>query len=90
MDGVNRELKPPDPRSEDIFQLSDAERESFGIKMLPSSLREALNHLEKDEVIRDAIGSKLIDAFIRVKRDEWIEYVNYTITSWEWSKYHSF
>ncbi|MHA2192073.1 MAG: glutamine synthetase family protein [Candidatus Thorarchaeota archaeon] len=90
MDGVNRELNPPDPRSEDIFHLTDSERESFGIKMLPSSLREALNHLERDEVIRDAIGSKLIDAFIRVKRDEWTEYVNYTITSWEWSKYHSF
>jgi glutamine synthetase len=90
MDGVNQELKPPDPRSEDIFHLSDAERESFGIKMLPSSLREALDHLEEDEVIRDAIGSKLIEAFIRVKRDEWREYVNYAITGWEWSKYHSF
>ncbi|MFX1271552.1 MAG: glutamine synthetase family protein [Promethearchaeota archaeon] len=90
MDGVNKEMKPPDPRSEDIFHLSDAERESFGIKMLPSSLREALDHLEKDEVIRNAIGSKLIDAFIREKRDEWREYVNYAITGWEWSKYHSF
>ncbi|MFW9803163.1 MAG: glutamine synthetase family protein [Candidatus Thorarchaeota archaeon] len=90
MDGVNQEMKPPDPRSEDIFHLSDTERESFGIKMLPSSLREALDHLEKDEVVRDAIGSKLIDAFIRVKRDEWREYVNYAITGWEWSKYHSF
>jgi glutamine synthetase len=90
MDGVNQEMKPPDPRSEDIFRLSDSERASFGIKMLPSSLREALNYLERDEVIRDAIGSELIEAFIRVKRDEWREYVNYAITNWEWSKYHSF
>ncbi|MFW9889363.1 MAG: glutamine synthetase family protein [Candidatus Thorarchaeota archaeon] len=90
MDGVNQEMKPPDPRNEDIFHLSDAERASIGIKMLPSSLREALNHLERDEIIRDAIGSELIDAFIHVKRDEWREYVNYAITSWEWSKYHSF
>jgi glutamine synthetase len=90
MDGVNQEMKPPEPRTEDIFNLTDAERESFGIKMLPSSLREALDHLEKDKVIRDAIGSKLLDAFIRVKRDEWRDYVNYAITAWEWSKYHSF
>ncbi len=90
MDGVNRELQPPEPRSEDIFHLTDDERETFGIKMLPSSLREALIHLERDEVIRDGIGSRLIDAFIRIKHDEWREYVNYAVTGWEWSKYHSF
>ncbi|MFW9966645.1 MAG: glutamine synthetase family protein [Candidatus Thorarchaeota archaeon] len=90
MDGVNRELKPPEPRTEDIFHLSDAERESLGIKMLPITLWEAIGHLERDEVIRDAIGSKLTDAFIRIKRDEWREYVNYAVTGWEWSKYHSF
>ncbi len=87
MDGVNRKLTPPDPRSEDIFQLSEDERESLGIKMLPTALDEALDCLEADSVICDAIGKDIVDNFVKLKREEWRNYTSHIVTDWEWEMY---
>ena len=87
MDGVNRKLTPPDPRSEDIFHLSDAEREKLGIKMLPTTLEAALDNLEADSVICEAIGKDILDSFVKLKREEWRKYTNQIVTDWEWEMY---
>jgi glutamine synthetase len=87
MDGVNRKLTPPEPRSEDIFALSDADRKRLGIKMLPTNLDEALDCLEADSVIIEALGPKIASAHIKLKRKEWQEYISYMISDWEWEKY---
>jgi len=87
MDGVNRKLIPPDPRSEDVFALSDEERENLGITELPSNLGEALDALEKDTIITDALGKDIITKFISIKRSEWNHYLSETITEWEWETY---
>ncbi|NHJ13270.1 MAG: glutamine synthetase [Candidatus Thorarchaeota archaeon] len=90
MDGIENNLVPPDPSSEDIFAMSDEERERLGIESLPTNLGEALNELEKDDVIRKALGSELTDAYIKIKRSEWREYTNSTVTIWEWKTYHGY
>ena len=87
MDGINRKLVPPEPRSEDIFVMSDKERAKHGIKMLPSSLKEALDCLEADSVILDAIGPDIARNYIKLKREEWNHYSNHIVTEWEWEKY---
>ena len=87
MDGVNRKLSPPEPRSEDIFHLSEAEREKIGIKMLPTALDEALDCLEADDVICEAIGKDILENFVRIKRKEWREYTSHIVTDWEWEMY---
>lgn len=89
MDGIENDLSPPDPRSEDIFALSDEERMSLAIESLPANLGEALEELKKDEVIRKALGKEMVDTYVRIKRDEWREYTNSIVTLWEWKKYHS-
>ncbi|MHA2058238.1 MAG: glutamine synthetase family protein [Candidatus Thorarchaeota archaeon] len=87
MDGVNRKLSPPDPRSEDIFLLSDDEREKLGIEVLPTSLETALDSLEADSVIGEAIGQDILKSFVKLKRKEWREYTNHIVTDWEWEMY---
>jgi glutamine synthetase len=87
MDGVNRKLAPPEPRSEDIFGLSDEEREKLGIKMLPATLNEALDSLEADKVICEAVGKDISKNFVNLKRKEWREYTNRIVTDWEWEMY---
>jgi len=87
MDGVNRKLAPPEPRSEDIFALSDEEREKLGIKMLPATLNEALDSLEADKVICEAVGKDILKNFVNLKRKEWREYTNRIVTDWEWEMY---
>jgi glutamine synthetase len=86
-DGINRKLVPPEPRSEDIFEMSDEERETLGIKTLPTSLKEALDCLETDPVIMDAIGPDIAKNFIKLKREEWNQYANHIVTDWEWDMY---
>jgi glutamine synthetase len=87
MDGVNRKLTPPNPRREDIFNLSDDEREKLGIKMLPTTLEAALDSLEADSVICEAIGQDILESFVKLKRKEWREYTSHIVTDWEWEMY---
>ena len=87
MDGIKRKLTPPEPRSEDIFHMTDDERAENNIKMLPSNLREALDCLEADSVILDAIGPDIARNYINLKRNEWNQYSNHIVTDWEWDMY---
>jgi glutamine synthetase len=87
MDGINRKLAPPEPRSEDIFTLTDDERAKYDITMLPTSLEEALDCLEADPVIMEALGVGIAQAHIKLKRAEWRDYVSHIVSNWEWIKY---
>ena len=55
--------------------------------MLPASLNEALDCLEADSVICDAIGRDIMNNFVSLKRKEWHEYTNQIVTDWEWDMY---
>jgi glutamine synthetase len=56
-----------------------------GIKTLPQSLDDALDHFEADPVIRDALGP-IADEFLRLKRDEWRAY-HAQVGAWEIQRY---
>ena len=71
LDGVRRRLEPPEPVLVDPGDLGDAERQRLGIRRYPANLREALDNLEKDPVLIDALGPLLASAFLAVKRLEW-------------------
>lgn len=88
MDGIERKLNPPEPVTGDVFKMTNAERGNLGIKMLPPSLNDAIDCLEKDKIILGAIGMSLAETFIEIKRAEWEEYLREAITDWEWQKYH--
>ena len=58
------------PRSTDPDALSEAERQRRGIRRLPATLGEALDALERDDVLRDALGEVLAREYLLVKRSE--------------------
>ncbi len=87
MDGVNRKIAPPEPRSEDIFTFSKDQMEAYGIKALPKNLGEALIALKNDDVIRNALGEEIMQKFIDLKMSEWEDYVGEVVTNWEWETY---
>ncbi len=87
MNGVEKKMKPPKPLNNvNIYSLSFEERVAMGIRQLPGSLLEALNELEKDEVIKNSLGSDMYGAFMRAKRAEWDEY-RVSVTDWEKQRY---
>ena len=86
LDGIERQLEPPPPVEEDVYEFGPQELNSRGIPTLPGTLDEALNELVKDQVICDALGEHMCQAFLRVKRAEWDEY-RVQVTDWEVSRY---
>jgi glutamine synthetase len=70
LDGMERKLDPGTPTLVDPDSLSDAERAQRGIRRLPHSLGEALDALERDEVLREALGEVLAREYLAVKRSE--------------------
>src|SRR5215218_5534354 len=68
MDGIERNLDSGEPTTVDPATLSDEERASKGIYPLPASLDEALDALEGDEVLIEALGEPLVRTHLAVAR----------------------
>ncbi len=86
LDGVAGSLVPPDPVNKNIFAMSHRERRKYRIDELPRDLHEALDCLERDDVVRDALGDHIYSRFVEAKRVEWSEY-SATVTKWEIDNY---
>lgn len=70
LDGIEQSIDPGEPQEIDPGNYSDKERERRGIRRLPTSLDEACDALEHDQVLLDALGPLLATSFIAVKRNE--------------------
>ncbi|WP_439503586.1 type III glutamate--ammonia ligase [Methylophaga sp.] len=89
MDGVERELDPGAPHNINLYDLSEAELKEKGIGVLPQNLNEALDALAANSVLREKMGSEIVDEFIKVKHMEWIEYSRH-VSDWERKRYAEF
>src|SRR5205807_5237772 len=56
LDGIQRSLPLPPPVEENLFHFDDQRRRESGITLLPGSLLEAIEELQRDEVIQEALG----------------------------------
>ncbi len=86
MDGIENDLPLPKPlNSINVYDLTPEEKIQLGITQLPGSLLEALGELDKDDVIKDALGEEIYEAFCRAKMSEWEEY-RMQVMDWEIEK----
>ena len=83
LDGIKSDLPVPEPTEEDLFE---SERARHGLDTLPGSLSEALEELERDTVVREALGPHIYERFLDAKRQEWADYC-LEVTPWELSRY---
>ncbi len=88
LDGIEKELDPGEPHNVNLYDFSDAELKEKGIGVLPQNLKEAIDALESDQVIKNALGV-LADEFISLKRMEWVEYMRH-VSEWEVQRYLEF
>jgi glutamine synthetase len=86
LDGIKKKIEPGDPVDEDVYKLSKSKRKELGIKELPTTLKDALDELENDMVLKEALGSHVFDAFIELKTNDWNQYCLY-VSPWEIMKY---
>lgn len=86
LDGIKKKIDPGDPVMVDVYELSPKEKRELGIGELPTTLRDALDHLASDEVLQKVLGRHIFDAFMELKIEEWNQFCLY-ITPWEYMKY---
>jgi glutamine synthetase len=77
LDGIERGLDPGDPVNEDPGNLSDAERQRRGIRRFPLTATEALDELERDQVLTAAMGEGLATEYLKVRRAEAAAYAEH-------------
>ncbi len=86
VDGIERGLDPGPATSEDLFALSLAEIRARGIPLLPQGLAEAVDAFEADEAVTGLFGPTLTREFVRLKRDEALQYARH-VSGWELERY---
>jgi len=88
LDGVEQQMDPGPPVNKNIFKMSHRERRHLRIDDLPTTLSEALDELEKSDLVRDALGEHIFEHFLAAKRGEWDEYTRH-VSPWERERYLS-
>jgi glutamine synthetase len=86
LDGIERDLTPPPAIQRNIYEMSVRDRRKHKIKELPGTLREALANLQRDDLIRKALGEHVFSKFVDAKSREFDSY-RITVHDWELDKY---
>jgi len=84
LDGIRNRLPLPEP-ADDRHDELDAEGADVA-DPLPATLGEALEELNWDPVVREALGQPIFERFLTAKEQEWQAFGRH-ISSWELSRY---
>ena len=79
LDGIENKRNPGEPLNINMYELG---KDIKGYKQLPHNLLDALRLFENSNVLRQKLGSQLVDAFVKLKNVEWNDYCN-QLTKWE-------
>ncbi len=89
LDGVARKLDPGTPHNINLYSLTPSECAEKGIETLPQNLALAIDALEADSILRESLGEGICAEFMRLKREEWLDY-NAQVSAWEVQRYAEF
>jgi glutamine synthetase len=84
--GIEEGYELPDGAEDDVWGLSESERKAMGMKPLPSSLDQAIEIMERSELVAETLGEHVFDFFLRNKRAEWEDFRR-QVTQWELDRY---
>ena len=86
LDGIENKIDPGERNDDNLYEASEDDLLRRGIEFLPSTLKEALNYLEADQVIGKALGTAYTAYYAEVKREEWRQY-HQSVSQWERDNY---
>ena len=81
--GITQDLSPGEPEHRNIYEAIE---EGKTVKKLPTTLGEALDELEKDDVVKSALPGEMYKVYMHYKRDEWERFLA-TVTDWDLETY---
>jgi glutamine synthetase len=86
LQGIEQGYDLPPEADANLFDLSERELRTLGIRPLPSSLKEAVDEMAESKLLVDTLGEHVFEWFIRNKRAEWRDY-NVAVTKFELDRY---
>jgi len=89
MDGIKNQIHPGDPCDINLYEASAEELAKLGIKGVPSTLKEAIDALERDnDYLLDGgvFTEDVLEKWIAQKNDEWTGYLQRP-TPYEYTHY---
>jgi len=86
LEGIEKEYELTDPVEENVFEMSNEERQRRGIGTLPMNLSDAIVLAENSELVRKTLGDHLFNSFIKNKKIEWDQY-RIQVTEYELKQY---
>jgi glutamine synthetase len=86
LDGIKHKLDPGAKNTRNLYTVPEAQLKADKIEFLPTTLKDALDYLEQDEVLREALGFEYSEMYLRAKRDEWNAY-HRSVSQWELDNY---
>lgn len=86
LEGIRENMQPPAPVEQNIYEMDLATRKMNRIKSLPENLYEAINELNNDELIQEALGEHIYSRFVLAKIREWESYSS-RVYDWEIDEY---
>jgi len=84
--GIEENYPLADPIEEDIYEMDGEARKRAGINSLPGNLFEALQEVEKSELVRETLGDHIFNKFVANKKIEWDRYRTH-VSQYEIEKY---
>ncbi|MDQ3024008.1 MAG: glutamine synthetase family protein [bacterium] len=88
LQGIREGLELEPAQVDNLYHLSELERERRGIKNLPGNLHEALHHTKKSTFLRGLLGDNLVNNYLEIKYKEYDEY-RVRVSDWEIERYYS-
>jgi glutamine synthetase len=86
LDGIENKIDPGQANSENLYEMPEEELRRRNIAFLPTTLREAIDCFEQDEVVQEALGKDYAAYYASVRREEWRQY-HQSISQWEREQY---
>lgn len=86
LDGIERELMPPEPIGKNMYHMTDEQLASMNVETLPRTLGEACKALEEDTFIQEVLGPHVSQKFLEAKKKEWNDYCK-MVSQWELDEY---
>jgi len=86
LDGIENKIEPGAANTSNLYEASEDELARHEITFLPATLREALDCLEEDMVVKEALGAEYAAYYMGVKGEEWRQY-HQSVSQWEIDNY---
>ena len=84
--GIDEGYELPPEAAANLYEMTPEELLAENIQALPGSLHEAIEEMEKSELVADTLGEHVFEWFVRNKRAEWLEYKT-QVTQFELDRY---